>query len=85
MVVGDFDGQGGPDAVLVGDGHGTGPTYIMAAGGDFPGSGFAQVEEFFEDARATAVAVGDLNGDSREDIVMVQPNSLVRILMSSGG
>jgi hypothetical protein len=84
LVVGDFNRQGGADAIMVGDGHGTAPNLIMGFDGNFTdsGTGFETLEGVFVDGSVSSVAVGDLNNDRRQDFVIGHPDARLRVLLS---
>ncbi len=85
VAVGDFNGDGKPDLVVVGGG--TYPMGVFLNNGD---GTFEQVWAYYSAAEtATSVAVGDFNGDGKADLATVTINNnsgvgTVSILLGEG-
>jgi hypothetical protein len=67
VVLGDFNGDGRLDAAIA-NGSGTGNTLSICLA--LPGGGFAAPFGYTGGAKARALALGDLDGDGRTDIVL---------------
>ena len=86
IAVGDVNGDGRPDLVTANDGNGTAGVLLGQAGG-----GFAAVSTYSTGANSypISIAVADVNGDSRPDLVTANNNNTgtVGVLLgqASGG
>jgi hypothetical protein len=80
VAAGDFNGDGKPD-LAVANGTGSGTVSVLLGNGD---GTFQAPEKLAVGASPTALAVADLRGDGKQDLVVVDGATTVSVLLGNG-
>ena len=81
VAVGDLNGDGIPDAVFTNEAYGSQDVQVYLGKGD---GAFVEAAPVAASTSSYTVALADLNGDGKEDLIFTSPNNTVSVALGDG-